>query len=161
MNKTSQGLWVIIVSLVISLVLSILPWPEVIEAFIPNWFFLVFVYWVIAVPHRVSLLWAFVWGLILDSLFGSLLGSHSFILCIITFIMQINYQKLRLQPLWQQALTIVVISFVYSLLNLWISRINGGSGVGWDYWLQPIANGLLWPWVFILLRDLRRYFKVS
>ena len=71
-NKQKRGTWVIILTLLIALILSVIPLPESWLPYRPDWILLVFSYWVIALPHRIGLLWAFVWGLIFDALGRSL-----------------------------------------------------------------------------------------
>jgi rod shape-determining protein MreD len=29
------------------------------------------------------------------------------------------------------------------------------------YWLTPVIGALLWPWVYVILRDIRRRFRIS
>ncbi|GAA4362943.1 rod shape-determining protein MreD [Kangiella marina] len=160
-NKQKRGSWVIILSLLIALILSVIPLPESWQPYRPDWVFLVFSYWVVALPHRIGLLWAFVWGLIFDGLLGSTLGLHSFTFCIVAFILQLSYLRIRLYPIWKQALTMGGLSLLYLALVLWLSRITGSPESSFDYWLSAGINALLWPWLFILLRDIRRYFKVA
>lgn len=143
-----------------ALLLSIFPLPEAWQPFRPTWVFLVLSYWIIALPHRIGIMWAFIWGLLLDGLLGTSLGLHSFALCIAAFVLQLNYQRIRLYPYWKQALTLSVISFIYLLIIVWLSRLTGVKSDTDLFWVVALINGALWPWLFILLRDLRRYFKV-
>lgn len=161
MQKSKQGTWVIILSLLIALILAVIPLPESWQPFRPNWLFLVLMYWVVAIPHRVGLLWAFIWGVIFDALMGTPLGLHSFSFCVITFILQMNHKRIRIYPFWKQALTLGGLSLLYLALVLWLSRITGGSESTLSYWYSSAVNALLWPWLFILLRDIRRYFRVA
>ena len=32
---------------------------------------------------------------------------------------------------------------------------------GLIYWVIPLIGALLWPWVFVTLRDVRRRFKIA
>ena len=160
-NNKARGTWVIILSLIIGLILTVIPLPESWQPYRPDWLFLVLSYWVVALPHRIGLLWAFIWGLIFDALLGSILGLHSFSFCILVFILQLNYLKIRIYPIWKQALTMGGLSLFYLALILWLSRITGSPESSWTYWISAAINAVLWPWLFILLRDIRRYFKVS
>ncbi|AOE50516.1 rod shape-determining protein MreD [Kangiella sediminilitoris] len=159
-NDKKRGSWVIILSLLIALILSVIPLPDSWQPFRPDWLFLVLGYWVVALPHRIGLFWAFIWGLIYDALMGSTLGLHSFTLCVLVFILQLNFQRIRIYPIWKQALTMGFLSLPYLGLVLWLSRITGSPESSFTYWLSAGINTLLWPWLFILLRDIRRYFRV-
>lgn len=160
-NERKRGTWLIILSLLIALILTVIPLPESVQPFRPDWLFLVLAYWVVALPHRIGLLWAFIWGLIFDALLGSVLGLHSFGLCVLVFILKLNFQRIRIYPIWKQALTMGGLSLIYLALVLWLSRITGSPESTLLYWLSAVVNILLWPWLFILLRDLRRYFRVA
>lgn len=159
--KGKRGTWVIILSLIIALILTVIPLPDSWQPFRPDWLFLVVSYWVVALPHRIGLLWAFLWGLIFDALIGTTLGLHSFSLCLLVFILQLNYLRIRIYPIWKQALTMGGLSLLYLALVLWLSRVTGSPESSLSYWLSATINALLWPWLFILLRDIRRYFKVN
>ncbi|NVK20953.1 MAG: rod shape-determining protein MreD [Kangiellaceae bacterium] len=159
-TKSKHASWVIYLSLIIALILSIFPLPEAWQAYRPSWLLLVVSYWAIALSYRFGLLWAFVWGLMLDALLGTTLGLHSFALCVVVFIVHLNHKRIRLFPHWKQALTMGSLSVLYLAIVLWLSRLTGKPAPDWDYWFAALINAVLWPWLFILLRDLRRYFKV-
>ncbi|GAA0200682.1 rod shape-determining protein MreD [Kangiella japonica] len=159
--KGKRGTWVIILSFIIALILTVIPLPESWHPFRPDWLFLVMAYWVVALPHRIGLLWAFLWGLIFDALIGTTLGLHSFSLCLLVFVLQLNYLRIRIYPIWKQALTMGGLSLLYLALVLWLSRVTGSPESDLSYWLSAAINAILWPWLFILLRDIRRYFKVN
>lgn len=160
-NRQSRGAWVIVLSLIIAMILTILPIPQAWQPFRPDWLFLVLSYWIMALPRKVGILWAFIWGVILDSLLGSTLGLHSFSFCLFAFIFQMNHQRIRIYPIWKQALFMGMLSVLYLALVLWLSRVAGSPESDLSYWISAGINVLLWPWLFILLRDIRRYFRVS
>ena len=155
------GRLVIVTTLCIAMLLTILPMPEWARPFRPQWVTLVMLYWAIALPHRVGVGSGFVAGIILDVLTGTLLGQHALGLSVVTFIAIQLHQRIRVFPFWQQSLGILVLLVMEHLLALWVTGATRGISPGLIYWSVPLIGALLWPWVFVTLRKVRRHFKVS
>ena len=159
------GMSVIAISLVIAMVLAIVPFPFFVPAELgylrPDWVALVLIYWIIALPHRIGILTAWTMGLISDVLLGSLLGQHALALVVIAYISASLYQRLRMFSVWQQALIVFAILGVNQLLNFWVESIAGQAQWSMWYLLPSVSGALLWPWIFLMLRYLRRRFNVN
>ncbi|HPE80958.1 MAG: rod shape-determining protein MreD [Chromatiaceae bacterium] len=155
------GRLVIVATLCIAMLLTILPMPEWARPFRPQWVTLVMLYWAIALPHRVGVGSGFVAGIILDVLTGTLLGQHALGLSVVTFIAIQLHQRIRVFPFWQQSLGILVLLVMEHLLALWVTGATRGISPGLIYWSVPLIGALLWPWIFVTLRKVRRHFKVS
>lgn len=155
-----KGTWLIVVSLAIALVLTVIPLPEVLNAWRPAWLMLVLSFWVIYFPARVGLLWAFLFGLLMDVLHGTSMGVHSFSLAISTFMLQLLYKRLSLFPLWKQSLSLGFISLTYIVIRFWLVAMTGKSAPGLP-WPSVLVNALVWPMLYLFLRNLSHYFKVK
>ncbi|MCB1799087.1 MAG: rod shape-determining protein MreD [Gammaproteobacteria bacterium] len=155
------GRLVIVTTLCIAMLLTILPMPEWARPFRPQWVTLVMLYWAIALPHRVGVGSGFVAGIILDVLTGTLLGQHALGLSVVTFVAIQLHQRIRVFPFWQQSLGILILLVIEHLLALWVTGATRGISPGLIYWSVPLIGALLWPWVFVTLRKVRRHFKVS
>ena len=159
------GLWVIVVTFVVAMVLAIVPLSDAVPVELgylrPQWVVLVLIYWVIALPQRVGIGVAWVVGLIVDVLLGSLLGQHAIAFIIVAYIASSLYQRLRMFSLWQQSMIVFAIIGLNQLINFWIESIVGFGD--WNVWylLASVVSALLWPSVFLLLRYLRRQFNVT
>ena len=53
--------------------------------FKPAWLVLVLLYWVLAIPNKVSIGWAFLLGLVWDLILGSTLGIHALVLSVTVY----------------------------------------------------------------------------
>lgn len=155
-----QGGWVILLSFIAAFLLNIIPLPLWADRFRPNWLALVLIYWCMALPHRVGVGTGWSLGLILDAARGTLLGQHALALAVIAFMTVRTHRRIRVFPLWQQALSVLFFLFVNQLMVFWINGVIGYPPN--DAWyLAPAVGGMVfWPWVFIILRDLRRHFHV-
>ncbi len=152
---------VIGLSIIIALMLQIMPMPIVVDPFRPDWVFLVIAYWSLALPNRVSVGVAFFNGLILDVLLGTTLGIHSLALSAVTYILAANYLRIRNYSVWQQAVIIGLLAAFYHLLVFWLLRLLTDLNFNFEF-LWPVVTGtLFWPWIFLLLRKVRRQFRVT
>lgn len=156
-----SGTLVIIISFCVALLLAILPLPDWAQMLRPQWYTLVLIYWTMALPQRVGVGVGWLVGIVVDVLSGTLLGQHALPLALIAYITFEMHQRIRLFPLWQQSLTILVLLLLEKLLSLWVMGAVGQPRPPLSYWTPPLVGMLLWPWIYIVLRDLRRKFQVS
>lgn len=151
---------IIFLSLVVALLLTTLPLPEQMRLLRPDWVLLVLIYWSMALPHRIGVGIGWFMGLLNDVLTGMLLGQHALAYSLVIYLTLKLHQRLRLYPLWQQALSILVLLTLGQLLLLWINGMIGRPIHSWLYWMPSVLGALLWPLIFVLLRGLRRAFRV-
>jgi rod shape-determining protein MreD len=156
-----HGGGVIVATFVIALLLTIIPLPDWLRYSRPDWVGLVLIYWCLAVPERVGVITGWFMGLLVDLLTGTLLGQHAMALTIVAFLTLRFHQRVRLFPIWQQALTVLVLLVLHQLLALWVSRFIGRPPPPWYYWIPSLTSMMLWPLVYVTLRSLRRGFRVS
>lgn len=148
----------IYLSMAAALILTILPLPEWAAPYRPEWLALALLYWAMALPKVVNITSAWVLGIVLDLLTGSLLGQHALGLIVISLITIHLHQQIRNFPIWQQSLVIAIIIAVYLGLMLWIEGLRGRAPDTWLYWAPVLSSLLLWPWVFVFLREIRRQY---
>lgn len=160
-HDRSRGGWAIAASLIIAMLLSILPLPPMVHAFMPEWLLLVTIYWSMALPHRVGVGVAWCLGLLLDVLRDTLLGQYALVMALVIFITIHLHQRIRVVPLWQQSITILVLCLIYALINFWIKGIQGLAPDFWMALISPFVSALIWPAIFLFMRNLRRYYQVN
>lgn len=148
-------------SLLVALILQIMPLPEQVSIYRPDWVLLMICYWALALPHRVNVGVAFMYGLILDILLGTTLGLHSFAMSVTVFVLAANYQRLRNYSVWHQAVVMGIVTALYHLLVFWLQHLITDILFIVDYLLPVVSSVLLWPWVFGLLRKVRRQLKIT
>ncbi len=155
-----RGGGIILASFLLALLLTILPLPEWARIYRPQWYTLVLIYWTTATPQRVGVGIGWLTGIIIDVLTGTLLGQHALALSLIAYITHKMHQRLRLFPIWQQSLVVLVLLLIERVLQLWIMGALGQPVPTLSFWISPLVGMLLWPWIYIILRDLRRKFQV-
>lgn len=154
--QRSRNGWVIWLSLVLALLLGVAPLPTFMEIGRPLWVALFLSYWVLYLPHRVGMTTAWVLGLLQDVLYGSLLGQNALILTLIIFLVLSLHQRLRMFPLWQQSLVLLVVYGIAQLVQLWLNALTGNRPPTLAFILPALVSALLWPWVAAILRGLQQ-----
>lgn len=152
--------WVIWLTLMVALLLSIAPMPYSTGLGRPLWLAMVIAYWAIALPHRGAMAAAFVCSLVLDVLSGTLLGQNGLPLILITFLVLSLQQRLRMFPLMQQSMVLMVIFGIGQLVQLWLNTLTGNRPPTLLFLVPVPVSALLWPWMFIALQWMRRRFNV-
>ena len=147
-----------IVTIIVAFMLSMMPLPDWAEAFRPDWVTLVLIYWTMALPANMGVTIAWFAGLMLDVSHGALLGQHALGLVLVIYIIHSQHQRLRVASLLQQAIVIFFLLILKQSLVLWVNGIMGHPPDTWLYFMPSLTSALLWPWVYIILRDLRRKF---
>lgn len=154
------GARVILATLTVALVLNVLPRPPWADPLIPDWVALTLIYWCLATPERVSVGTGWILGIIMDVLYGSLLGQHALAKTVIAFLCVKLYPKLRMFPPWQQAMSVLVLLVIDQLIVLWIRGATGQAPGTIAYWMPSIVGMALWPWWYLLLSDLQRRARI-
>ena len=160
-DERPRGRLVILASFLVAFMLTAMPLPDWAQIWRPFWVAMVLMYWCMALPNRVGPGTAWFLGLLIDVLQGTLLGMNALGFALIAYLVQNSYQRLRVYPLTQQSVAVGLFLGIYLLLSLWIRGVSDDPKISWNYWMPMITSMLLWPWLFIVLRDMRRKFHVS
>ena len=151
---------IILLRFLIALLLTIMPLPEWARLLRPQWYTLVLIYWTLALPQRVGVGIGWLVGITVDVMTGTLLGQHALPLALIAYITYETHQRVRLFPLWQQSLIVMALLLIEKLLSIWVMGTLSLPAPPLSFWAPPLIGMLLWPWIYIILRDVRRRFHV-
>ena len=151
----------ILVSFLLAMMLTSLPLPESAIIYRPDWLILVLIYWCMAMPDRIGIFTGWLLGLVLDVMYGSLLGQNAMAFSIIAYLVNILHLRVRMFPLWQQSVMVFLLVILHLAISAWIRGIAGQFSVTWTYWMPALTSALVWPFIFIVLRDLRRQISIK
>ena len=154
MTRTPSG-WVLFGSLVVGLLVLVVPLPLGLGIARPYLLAMLLCYWLLEAPDKVGLGTAFLAGLLADIVSGTLLGEQAMRLVVLAFLVQRFRARLRFFPLWQQALAVFALLLNDRLIALAIHLAAGYGPPPWGAWLSPVLGFALWPWLFLLLDELR------
>ncbi len=159
--RTRQGGWIVFTTFIAAFVLTIVPMPDWIVLLRPEWAALVLIYWCMALPQRIGVGIGWITGLFVDVLRDGLLGQHALAFGFIAYVTLHLHRRVRVFPIWQQAASVLILIILEQMLILWVKGISGQSPQSWTYWLPSATSMLIWPPVFILLRKIRRYYRIT
>lgn len=157
MKPDSGSLWFApTASLLAALMLSVVPLPDAVAAFRPDWVAVVLLYWSLIEPRRYGLMSAFWLGLVLDALSGTLLGQHSLALLVIVYLSQRFYLRIRVFPASQLATVVIALLALYEFILFWIDGVAGRTVPLVERWGPVATGGLLWLLVLVGVERGRR-----
>lgn len=134
--------------LLVALAFSVVPLPEPVAPFRPDWVAVLLLYWTLIAPRRIGLFTAFWSGLALDTLTGALLGQHAVALLLIVYLSQRFYLRVRVFPASQLTVTAMVLLGLYEFLLFWIDGVAGRTVPLVERW-GPLVSGLV-LWICLL-----------
>jgi len=151
MNTGRERMAPVLISLAVAALLMLFPLPAVLLPLRPYWVALALIFWCLETQDLISLDAAFLIGLLLDLLTGSLLGMHALELVVLVYLVKRFRARLRFFPPWQQALSVLALLVNDRIIVLWIVSLRGDAMPPLSYWLSPVIGTILWPWVFLIM----------
>ena len=157
MQPKNRGYWAILLSFYLAYLLALVPLPQWAQPYRPEWVPMVLIYWTMVLPYRVGLGSAWLAGLLLDLLEGSVLGLNALLMTFIAYCTLTLHLRLRMfSGLLQSGLVLGLLAATL-ILGRWLADLSGLSPLrGWAYLLPALSSALLWPPLFWLLHWLRR-----
>mgnify|MGYP001814030865 CR=1 FL=1 len=145
----------VMITLIVGLMLTIMPLPDAIEAFRPDWLALLMIFWAMQLPRTWSVGSAWIVGIVLDVSYGTLLGQHALALCVITFATVRFHLLMRVFPLSQLSATVFALLALYQFILFWINGVAAVSAPSVAYWGPVITGTLIWPFFYMFMSGVR------
>lgn len=160
-ERRASGNGIIVMTLLLAAWASLLPWPDRLGLFHPDWLLLVTLYWVLALPHRIGVLTAFLVGLFADVLSGAVLGQQALAYAVVAWLAQASHKRVRVFPALQQSLVVFLLVGVAVMISYLVQDAVGrGHYSPLLMQLGALASALLWRPVYTVLRTVRQRFLV-
>lgn len=160
-KEKSNGVWVIVLSFFLAYLLAIVPFPDWAMNYRPEWVAMVLIYWVVALPYRVGIGSAWFAGLVLDILKGSVLGLNAVGLVIVAYVTLSLHLRFRMFSSLQQAGLVLVLIGINLFLCHWLGVMTGyTSASDMMFIMGALTSAVVWPSLFLILRQTRRSFEV-
>lgn len=155
--KIDKTYRLIIATVLFSAILGILPTPPWAQMYWPDWTLLTTIYWCLAMPWKANIKFAWVAGIFVDILQGSLLGHHAMLYTLSAYLVSSFHQRIRLYPSHQQIIPVLLILLLCASITMWINGLRYSfDTVHWQSLAPAVTGALMWPWIFAILRRLRQ-----
>ena len=144
----------LVLGLLANMLLGLLGWRG-----LPDVLAIVLVFWIVYQPRRVGLVLAFILGLAMDVHESSLLGQNALSYVVLSAMALAMQRRLLWFPLREQAVQIIPLFVIASLLE-WVTRLIVHDALPhWSQLFAPLLQAALWPLVgALLLAPQRRAF---
>ena len=139
---------------IISMLLSAISLPEVIQSAAPFWFFLFFSYWLIYTKNNTVYTYALLLGLLLDLLQFNVLGQNALALVISTFFILSVKKSFYFSNTTTQQVYIFLGSVIYLLVIIGTHWIIQGFDFSYLLFFAPITSSIMWPIILFFLPKL-------
>lgn len=142
--------WAAFSTLFAAYALTIFPLPQVLESFRPDWVAMTVIFWIVSLPSWFGIGLAWLCGIVLDALVGTLLGQHAFALAVVAYIAFKFHRRIRVFPIWQETFAVFVVLTLYHLLLMWIEG-TAGRDLSLNYLSPVLTSVIIWPiWAGLL-----------
>ena len=163
MNKKFKNYYLISLTLIFFIFLALISISQTVDPINPALFLLSFIYLNIALPDRMNLFFAFIFGFLMDFIQGAILGFYPLILVFISYLSQRFFYQFRPLKFIQQSLVIFLIFLIIRFLiavDLNDSNPNSLTLADKEYVLASLAfavlNALIWSPLLYVHRIYRR-----
>lgn len=136
----------IILTLCLAVLLQMIPLNPHVQLFEPNIIALVLIFWMVYAPGVISAYQIFLFGLICDVIFGTILGAHSLSFLVTAYCVYRMLRPLKTWPIWQQFILVFAILFINHLTTVAINVVQGYEVQGAHaILLTPFMGLVFWP----------------
>ena len=165
MIKNLKSYSLISISLIFFILIDLISFSQTLDQIKPALFLLSFIYWNIALPEKMNLFFAFIFGFFMDFIQGTALGFYPLILVFISYLSQRFFYQFRPLKFIQQTIVIFLLFLVIRFLiavDLNDSNPTSLTLADREYVLISLAfaslNALIWPPLFYVHRIYRKKF---
>ncbi len=146
----------VLVTLTIGFILNLVTYFEWMKYAKPDWVLLILFYWCLEIPDRVGVGCGWVSGLMTDILNYSLLGQHAVAKAFVAFFAVTASHRIRGYEPWRQCIVVFFIASIDIGITVSVANLTTDTEVRLVYWQSALMSALIWPFIYMTLRFLRK-----
>ena len=146
--------WFIMTTMLIAVFLTVIPVPDSVQHYWPDWITLIVFYWVLVLPAHLGVMFGWINGLIEDIVTFSLLGEHALGKALVGTVAAIGYRKFQLFNFVEKTFLILVLQSINIAISAWTNQLAFGIPVELVFWKSALTTALMWLPVAFLLNHL-------
>jgi rod shape-determining protein MreD len=137
----------------LGMALNLSPWPDGIRWLVPDFAFMVLLYWNIRMPRIAGLGMAFLLGLLTDVVRGLHMGLNALAYCVAAFVVLMLQRRLENFDAPRQTLQLVPVLLGKEALVITLGLMFGHGEADWRWLAGGVVAALLWtPMAWLLDR---------
>lgn len=141
----------IVVTVIIAVLLTVIPLPENVRNFWPDWISLLVIYWVLVLPSHFGVAFGWMNGLLEDVVSFTLLGEHAIAKALLGTVVAIGHTKMRLFNILQMMLVVLLLESLNIGITSLVNLLARDTPVNILLWQPALTTALAWPLFSFLL----------
>ena len=145
-------------SFLAGVLLTLMPLPEALIWWRPEWLLILLVFWVLNQPSIVGIWTAFILGLLLDLMMNTRFGVYPVSMVTVAWLARFAARRMRNLSLLNTSGVVAVLVALALAMRAGLELLLPGSRpLTADYWLPVISSALCWPLVMAALQRWGKY----
>tara|TARA_B100000959_G_scaffold68522_1_gene72556 strand:- start:3025 stop:3507 length:483 start_codon:yes stop_codon:yes gene_type:complete len=145
MNYQIRNLFFIWSMILLSIILMVMPVPDVLDQYRLPWLSMTVIFFSIFNISLIGIISVWFSGLILDIMTGGLMGENALILAVLSYLSYRFRFQIRVYPMWQIMIVVLILLSLGVLITLWIDGISGNMLFNIYDWINIGIAVLIWP----------------
>ena len=158
MNNQLRNLFFIWSIILLSIILTVMPVPELLDQYRLPWLTMTVIFFSIFNISLIGIISVWFSGLILDIMTGGLMGENALILAVLSYLSYRFRFQIRVYPMWQIMLIVLMLLSLGELISLWINGVSGTMSFNIYDWINVGIAVLVWPIFMRVLEKMQSLF---
>ena len=158
MNYQIRNLFFIWSMILLSIILMVMPVPDVLDQYRLPWLSMTVIFFSIFNISLIGIISVWFSGLILDIMTGGLMGENALILAVLSYLSYRFRFQIRVYPMWQIMIVVLILLSLGVLITLWIDGISGNMLFNIYDWINIGIAVLIWPIFMSILEKMQSSF---